>query len=226
MVVVLAWEGMKHGINRLCRWSCGRRWAGTDCATRSVGTQTSTTPVPSTDSLTLTEGLRRRSPFHAGGAPTRVAESIPTPTTVPRPPPIPDPPAHPPASTSVSAGIAPGLPTPPEEAPAPRRPTVPPPPAVLYGERVLTTTSGHCFHLPGCTQLVNTRAPGVRRPCQLCFPTGASKDTLARVNGLYGDPFMYHSIRRCGNQQGESVWLTPCCHCLPDPERYRKRAQP
>ena len=157
----------------------------------------------------------------------------PEPPATPTPPPIPGPPKAPSQvappltddrpSSSAAARRVPDLPA---GAPAPRTPTVPPPPPVLYGERILTTPHGQCFHIPGCTQLVHTRAPGVRRPCQLCFPAGTSKDTLSRISGIYGDPFMYHSIRRCGNEQGESKWLPPCCHCLPDPDRFRRRERP
>ena len=233
LVVVLAWEGAKLGIGRLRGCWCRIRRKGADSGVQTVGTQTDREDPTVVRACESGEGLRRRSPFHSGGAPSRVGEEVPEPPATPTPPPIPGPPKAPSQvappltedrpSSSAAARRVPDLPA---GAPAPRTPTVPPPPPVLYGERILTTPHGQCFHIPGCTQLVHTRAPGVRRPCQLCFPAGTSKDTLSRINGIYGDPFMYHSIRRCGNEQGESKWLPPCCHCLPDPDRFRRRERP
>ena len=227
VVTVLAWEGIRLSLGRLQEWVCSRR-SERHAGTRTIGTQTERESSPPVGTLDSGEGLRRRSPFHAGGAPTRVAEAVPKPPAIPKPPPVPDPPrsqpavVHPPADAAPSTAAS-GIPDLPVGAPAPKAPTVPMPPPVFHDEIILTTAYGHCYHLPRCTQLVNTRAPGIRRPCRLCFPQGATRDTLARLNGVYGDPFLYHSIRRCRNEQGDSGWLTPCCHCLPDPDRHHRR---
>ena len=227
VVTVLAWEGIRLSLGKLQEWVCSRR-SERRAGTRTIGTQTEGESSPPVGTLDSGEGLRRRSQFHAGGAPTRVAGAVPKPPAIPKPPPVPDPPRSQPAVVRPPADAAPstaasGIPDLPVGAPAPKAPTVPMPPPVFHDEIILTTAYGHCYHLPRCTQLVNTRAPGIRRPCRLCFPQGATRDTLARLKGVYGDPFLYHSIRRCRNEQGDSGWLTPCCHCLPDPDRHNRR---
>ena len=78
-VVVFAWEGVKLSIGSLQRCLFRHRTPVESHARRTVAAQTDQeAPLPLGTSV-AGEGLRRRSPFHAGGAPPRVVEEVPRP---------------------------------------------------------------------------------------------------------------------------------------------------
>ena len=125
------------------------------------------------------------------------AEGIPKPPATPKPPPIPEPPA------AESARVPPPVDPKPSSAAAVGAPRLPDLPAGAAAPK----------------------RPTVPPPPPVLYAERVLI-TVARITGVYGDPFIYHSIRRCGNEQGSSTWLSPCCHCLPDPDRHHRRGTP